>query len=564
MLRWMRIHNVAVIDRLEVDFEPGLNLLTGETGAGKSILIDALGLVLGSRASSELVRTGTDAAVVEAGFELTPMPRSLARRLSEVGVEIEAGDEIVIRRELTSTGRGKVTLNGVAGARQLLRDLAPYLADIHGQGDSSTLLRAGAGIDLLDRFGATRESRRGVKDAFRDLRRLTAEIDLIERRAKEKEVRRRDLEHALAEIDKAAPRPGEPGEDEVLLSERRLVGHAEKLKSLSEEVFATLYDDEGAALSRLSTAFKRVQELAAIDPRWEPYLKEREGILGQVQDLALFSRDYGQRVDVTPGRLDDIEARLSVLERLKKKYGASLEAVVDYRETARAELEELEGSEARIEELGRELAGAKAGYLTRAKELSRERHKAARRLERLVAKELPSLALEKARFRLEVTTDEERWEESGIDDVELLFTANPGEEPRPLARTASGGELSRFVLALKAVSARGERPKTLVFDEVDSGIGGRVADAVGEKLRELSAIHQVICVTHLPQIASFAPAHFRIDKMDKGGRTETHIARLTPEDRVDEIARMLAGAVVTESAREHARQLVREKTPSSR
>lgn len=553
----MRIRNVAVIDHLEVDFEPGLNLLTGETGAGKSILIDALGLVLGSRASSELVRTGTDTAVVEAGFDLDRVPKALARRLSEVGVEIE--DELVIRRELTSTGRGKVTVNGVAGARQLLRDLAPFLADIQGQGDSSTLLRPDAGLELLDRFGGTREVRREVRELYRETDRLASEIDRVERRAKERDLRRRELEHTLSEIDKANPRPGE---EEDLLTERRIVGHAEKLKSLSEEVFATLYDDEGAALSRLSTAFKRVQELASIDPRWEPYLKDREGILGQMQDLSLFSRDYTQNIDVTPGRLDDIESRLALLERLKKKYGVSLQAVMEHRDQSRSELDELEGSEERLEELTRALAEARHQYLSRAQELSRQRHNAARRLERLVAKELPSLALDKARFQLDVHTDEKAGRESGIDEVELLFTANSGEEPRPLAKTASGGELSRFVLALKAVSAKGERPKTLVFDEVDSGIGGRVADAVGEKLRELSAIHQVICVTHLPQIASFAPAHFRIDKMDRGGRTETRIERLTPEDRVDEIARMLAGAVVTESAREHARQLVREKTTS--
>ncbi len=491
------------------------------------------------------------------------MPKALARRLKEAGIEAaaEEEDEIVVRRELTASGRGKVTVNGVAGARQLLRDIAPYLADIHGQGESSTLLRADAGIDLLDRFGGTREARREVRDSFREVRRLVSAIDEAVRRSKARDARRRDLEHALSEIDKAAPRPGE---DEDLLAERRIVGHAEKLKSLSEDVFRTLYDEEDAALSRLTTAFKRVEELARIDPRWEPYLKEREGTLGQIQDMSLFSRDYAHNIDVTPGRLDDIESRLSILERLKKKYGGSLDAVVEHRELARIEISELESSEERIEALARDLAAAKSRYLSLARGLSRERHKAARRLEKMVSKELPSLALEKARFQLDVRTDEHEERESGIDTVELLFTANPGEEPRTLAKTASGGELSRFVLALKAVSAKGERAKTLVFDEIDSGIGGRVADAVGEKLRELSSIHQVICVTHLPQIASFAPAHFRIDKMDNCGRTETRIARLTPEDRVDEIARMLAGAVVTESAREHARQLVRDKTPSSR
>ncbi len=555
----MRIRNVAVIDRLEVDFEPGLNLLTGETGAGKSILIDALGLVLGSRASSDLVRSGEDIAVVEAGFETNPMPRSLARRLKEVGVE--ADDEVVIRRELQAEGRGKITVNGVAAARQLLRDIAPYLADIHGQGESSSLLRPEAGLDLLDRFGGTRDDRRGVRDTFREALRLEAEIAKVERRGRERDKRKREIEEALGEIEKAAPRAGE---DEDLLAERRLVGHAEKLKTLSEEVFRTLYEDEDSALTRLSSAWKRVSELASIDPRWLSYLGDKEALMSPLQDLALHSRDYARSIDVTPGRMDELESRLALLERLKKKYGGSLAEVLALRDRSRQEIFDLEGSEERISELKGLLDAARARYRALAKELSSKRRQAARRLQKLVSKELKDLALEKARFELELTTaddsDPALWRESGLDSAALLFTANPGEEPRPLGKTASGGELARFVLGLKAVSAKGERGKTLVFDEVDAGIGGRVADAVGEKLKELARIHQVICVTHLPQIASFAPAHYRIDKIEREGRTETRIARLDAESRVDEIARMLAGAVVTESAREHARQLVRDKS----
>jgi DNA repair protein RecN (Recombination protein N) len=555
----MRIRNVAVIDRLEVDFEPGLNLLTGETGAGKSILIDALGLVLGSRASADLVRSGAEAAIVEAGFELQPMPRSLARRLKEVGVDVE--DEIVIRRELQASGRGKVTVNGVAAARQLLRDVSPYLADIHGQGESSSLFRPDAGLDLLDRFGGSREERREVREAFREVRRLESDIARVERSGREREQRKRGLEEALREIESAAPRSGE---DEDLLAERRLVGHAEKLKVLSEEIFRTIYEDEESALTRLAAAWKRVSELASIDPRWLGYLGDKDALMSPLQDLALHARDYARNIDVTPGRLDELESRLAQLERLKKRHGGSLADVLAFREEARRELSGLEGSEEHLSELQGRVESARARYRERARGLSSRRLEAAKRLEKLVARELRDLALEKARFRLSLTaadgSDPALWRESGLDTAELLFTANPGEEPRPLAKTASGGELARFVLGLKAVSAKGERSKTLVFDEVDAGIGGRVADAVGEKLRELARVHQVICVTHLPQIASFAPAHYRIDKIERGGRTETRIARLDPESRVDEIARMLAGAVVTESARQHARQLVKDKT----
>jgi DNA repair protein RecN (Recombination protein N) len=555
----MRIRNVAVIDRLEVDFEPSLNLLTGETGAGKSILIDALGLVLGSRGSSELVRSGAEAAIVEAGFELEPMPRSLSRRLKEVGVEFE--NEIVIRRELQASGRGKVTVNGVAAAQKLLRDIAPYLADIHGQGETSSLSRPEAPLDILDRFGGTREDRREVRDHFRELRKLETEIQRVERRAQERDKRKRELEEALQEIEKAAPRPGE---DEELLVERKLVGHAEKLKALSAEIFQSLYEDEDSALSRLASAWKRVSELAAIDPRWQSYLGDKEALASQIQDLALHARDYARSIDVAPGRADEVESRLALLERLKRRYGGSLSEALALRDRARREILDLEGSEERLSELQSKAESARSRYRALAKALSSRRREAAGRLEKLVARELKDLALEKARFELSISTaddsDRSLWRESGLDTAELLFTANPGEEPRPLSKAASGGELARFALGLKAVSAKGERAKTLVFDEVDAGIGGRVADAVGEKLRELARVHQVICVTHLPQIASFAPAHYRIDKIEREGRTETRIARLDPDSRVDEIARMLAGAVVTESARQHARQLVKDKT----
>jgi DNA repair protein RecN (Recombination protein N) len=558
VLRWIRIRNVAVIDRLEVDFEPGLNLLTGETGAGKSILIDALGLVLGSRASSDLLRSGAETAIVEAGFELSPMPRSLARRLTPIGIEVE--EEIVVRRELNASGRGKVTVNGVAATAQLLRDMASHLADIHGQGESSSLLKPDAGLDILDRFGETRDRRRAVRDALRETRRIEQDIASVETRAREREKRKRELAEALDEIEKAGP---SAGEDEDLLAERRLVGHAEKLKMLSEEVFRMLYEDEDSAISRLGAAWKRVSELASIDPRWLSYLGDKESLMSPLQDLALHARDYARSIDVTPGRLDELESRLAQLERLKKKYGGTLAEVLALRERAKKGISELEGSEEKISELRGLLEAACSRYRTLAKELSARRRQSAKRLVKLVAAELKDLALEKARFRVELSSadgaDSSCWRESGLDLAELLFSANPGEEPRPLAKAASGGELSRFVLGLKAVSAKGESPRTLVFDEVDSGIGGRVADAVGKKLSELARVHQVICVTHLPQIASFAPAHYRIDKMEREGRTETRIARLDPESRVDEIARMLAGSVVTESAREHARQLVRDK-----
>ncbi|TDI41270.1 MAG: DNA repair protein RecN [Acidobacteria bacterium] len=549
----MRIDNVAVIDHLEVDFEAGLNLVTGETGAGKSILIDALGLVLGNRASSELVRTGAESAYVEAGFEMDPIPEFLDARLREAGIEAE--HELVIRREISKAGRGKIVVNGVGSSRALLRDISTSLVDIHGQGDNLALLRRDAGIELLDSYGGLSVLRGQVADAFAGVESTRGDLERLERVARERSSRREHLEFELGELDKAEL---VSGEDEELASERKLLTHAEKLKELSERSYASLYENEGSVVSRLAQVFQDVEQLASIDARWQCYLDERDALTGQLEDLALNLRDYREEIQVAPGKLDTIETRLTLLDRLKKKHGGTLDAVLERQESVRAELLELSRSSEKLEELRQRLDAARGKYHALAAELSKMRKNSAKRLEKAVAKELPSLALEKARFAVEMREGD--WRVSGVDVVGLLFSANPGEELRALGQVVSGGELSRFMLALKAVSAKDETSKVLVFDEVDAGIGGRVADAVGEKLKELATLHQVICVTHLPQIASFAPSHYRIDKIERRGRIETRIERLDSEARVDEIARMLAGAVVTESARAHARQLVTDKS----
>ena len=549
----MRVENVAVIDHLEVDFEAGLNLLTGETGAGKSILIDALGLVLGNRASSDLVRTGAESAHVEAGFEIDPFPELLGARLLDAGIEPEP--ELVIRREITKAGRGKIVVNGVGSSRALLRDMSTFLVDIHGQGDNLALLRPDAGIELLDVFSGLSVLRGQVADAFAGVESTQGELERLEQAAQERGSRREYLEFELNELDKAEL---VAGQDEELASERKLLTHAEKLKDLSERSYASLYENEGSVVSRLAQVFQHVEELASIDGRWQRYIDERDALTGQLEDLALNLRDYREEIQVAPGKLDAIETRLALLERLKKKHGGTLDAVLERQERAREELLKLSRSSDKLNELREQLDAARAKYRALAAELSKMRKNSAKRLEKAVVKELPSLALQKARFAAAISEGD--WRVSGMDVVDLLFSANPGEELRALGKVVSGGELSRFMLALKAVSAKGDTSKVLVFDEVDAGIGGRVADAVGEKLKELATLHQVICVTHLPQIASFAPSHYRIDKIERKGRIETRIERLDSEARVDEIARMLAGAVVTESARAHARQLVTEKS----
>ncbi len=559
MLRWIRVENIAVVELLEVDFEPGLNLLTGETGAGKSLLVDALGLILGSRASADIVRSGSAGARVEAAFEVNALPEKLRLRLEEAGISLE-DEELVIRREISSSGRGKVVVNGYAAALSLLKDLASYLADIHGQGENSSLLRPGADLELLDRLGDSHDLSSEVSIAFRKLRDLETTLSELEREDRDKQARQEFLEFQVNEIDRADI---QANEDQQLAEERKLLVHEERLRNAADEAYSALYEDEASVLGRLAQVWKRVSELAEIDSRLDPFLQSRASVTSQLEDLSLFLRDYRERIRFTPGRLDEVEERLALLERMKKKFGGSLESVLEHRAQCRENLARLENQEEEITRLRSEVEQTANRYLQKARQLSKRRTETAAILEKQVESELRGLAMEKARFEIRVSNSDavssDNWRENGLDDVEFLFTANPGEELRLLSRIASGGESSRFMLALKSVASRGEQRKTLVFDEVDTGIEGRVADVVGHKLKELSVTHQVICVTHLPQIASFADVHYRIEKNVSRGRTHTQIERLDHEGRVDEIARMLAGAAVTDSARRHAEQLVLEK-----
>jgi len=563
MLQWLHIKNIALIEQVEVDFAPGLNLLTGETGAGKSILVDALGLILGARSSPELIRTGAESASVEASFLLERAPVELRAVLDAASIDLEESG-LTVRREITRSGRGRVAVNGAAGAAALLRDLAPFLADIHGQGEAAFLQSPEAGLDVLDAAGLSAEPELGsrVESAFARLSALEHEITELQKVQREREARRDVLAYQLEEIERVAPRVGE---DQELASERAVLAHGEKLLALAEEAYGLLYESEQSALSQLAQVWKRLSELGAIDARFAPYLGARESLKSQLEDLAFFLRDYRDRVNFTPGRLDEVESRLAQIERLTKKYGGSLEAVLRQGQDCRRALENLETAADRELELSAEHSKVARDYYAAGQELSQRRQQAAKRLEKEVVAELRELAMEKSRFTAAFSDpptfeDRAQWGPRGLDRVELLFSGNPGEELRPLGRVASGGELSRFMLALKSVAARGESPKTLVFDEVDAGIGGRVAEILGRKLKGLARFHQVICVTHLPQIASFADAHFRLGKRQSKGRTITEIEQLDRDGRVNEIARMLAGETITETARRHAEQLVAGKT----
>lgn len=556
MIKWFKINNIALAASVELELGAGLTLLTGETGAGKSILVDAVGLLLGGRASPEMIRSGEEHALVEGLLE-TPEARVL---LESRGLPIE-GDEIVVRRELHASGKGKATVNGALVPLGVLRELGGRLVTIHGQHEPQGLLDPEAHCGLVDRHAGLSVDE--VATLYRRLRGIDAELDTLRRDRRDWERRREMLEFQAGEIEQAALGPGE---EEALRQERKVQANAGRLATLASEAYGLLYEDEAAALGRLSQLYKRLDELASIDARFVELAAGRAGIMAPLEDLSYFLRDYQGTLQVTPGRLDEIEARLALIERLKKKYGASLDEVLAFAARCRAELGPSGSADEREKALSAERGQVAGRYFERASELSRKRRAAAKDLQKRVEAELAQLAMERTRFRVQFdpdlppadASDPSSWGERGLEEVEFLLSPNPGEDPRPLARIASGGELSRILLALNAASGLEAEGKTLVFDEVDAGIGGRVAEVVGRKLRSIAQRHQVLCVTHLPQIAALAEAHFVVTKRAQKSRTVAEVRSLEGEARVEEVARMLGGETITDTARRHAREMVKQ------
>ena len=542
MLRFLSIRNLAVIDRLELEFASGLNVLTGETGAGKSILVGAVGLLAGGRGSSDLVRSGEDAAIVEAAFETA------------------AGSEIIVRREISAaSGRSRSFLDGALVSSTALREAAGPLVDLHGQHEHQRLLDPGTHLELLDMFAELSSDRALVGERFGRYQQLRSAQQALAARGRDARDRADFLAFQLEEIRRAAPRAGE---DEELDAERRVLANADRLQRLCTDAYTLLYEGEGAAIPTLSAAWKKVADLAAIDAQFAPHLEARDTIRPALEDLAFFLRSYAAGIDATPARLQQVEDRLDALERLKKKHGPLLADVLRRGDELARELDALDTSEARAAALDKELASAAAEYLDAAGRISERRRLAAADFSRRLERSLADLAM--ARTRCEVrfapADGPAAWSERGLDEGEFYISPNEGEEVRPLARIASGGELSRIMLALKTLAPTDAPGKTLVFDEVDAGIGGTVADIVGSRLRALGEQYQVLCITHLPQIAAYGTTHFRIAKEVKDGRTVTGVDRLSPRDRELELARMIAGADVSASVRASAREMLKRKS----
>lgn len=565
MLTFLKISNFALIDELRVEFDGGLNLLTGETGSGKSIIVDALGVLIGGRFTSDLLKSGEQNASVEGLFSVPRTPQ-LEQKLRDAGIEAGGGEaiDLVIRRELSAGGRNKIFINHQLATQTLLREMRPFLVDIHGQGEQQTLLDPETHIEMLDSYSGGRAASDQTRTLHRKLVMLSDELDALRRDEAEKLQLVDILRFQIDELERAELAVGE---DERLEEERRRLMNVEKLTTLCGESFDAIYEDSDSAIARISQASRRVEELSGFESSFISYFEGIESARAFLEDLAASLRDFAARLEFQPGRLAEIDERLAEVARLKRKYGGSIESALEHLARSQDRLRRIERSDEREMELKADLRSARESYLQVALKLHNERLRLAKKLERVVEHDLAEVAIEHARFKVQIEspadaeleneTDSRFFTERGIDRVEFLFSANVGESPKPLAKVASGGEASRLMLVLKTAGAASEFPRTIVFDEIDSGIGGRVSEAVGAKLKKLSATNQVLCVTHQPQIARFAEAHLLVRKEAASGRTLVSIDRLDRRGRVEEIARMLTGAEITESARRHARELLK-------
>lgn len=561
MLREIHVQNYAVIDSLQVEFAPGLNLLSGETGSGKSILVDALGLALGGRASAEVIRSGQERAQVTAVFRAEGRP-PWSTWLEACGLAQE--EELILRREILASGKSRMLVNDQPVTLAAVKSLAGLLVEMHGQNEHVALFARDAQLELLDQFAGVDEELLRVRELHTRRRELESEFDSLSQNEQE---RLRNIDLLSFQVQELEHAKIEPGEDARLEDEKRVLANLERVRAAATSAFSTLYEDEGAAYSRLAAAMYQIEDLRRYEPAVEPYVEPLASARASIEDTAGFLRNYLGKLEANPQRLEEIEDRLALLDRLKRKYGQTLEQILAYGEKTRLELAKMEHADERREAIQRELEKATGEYGKAAEALSTKRREAARKLTRLVREELAQLGMEKTRLEVHFESLlEGRAGPRGIDEVEFRISPNPGEELRPLEKIASGGEISRLMLALKTVVGT-NRPgagtarrtaRTFIFDEVDSGIGGRVAESVGQRLKRLARDGQVLCVTHLAQIACFADQHYYVEKFERSGRTLTSVTHLaTEKERAGELARMLSGSQITDAVLKHAAAMLK-------
>lgn len=564
MLANLRVRNYALLDEVDIEFTPGLNVLTGETGSGKSILIGALGLILGGRAASDTIRGGARTAIVEGLFEGKRDPQ-LRALLSEIGVEPEE-DALIIRREVGRDGRNRCTINGSLVTVSVLRKLGVLLVDLHGQHDHQTLLNPRTHRDFLDGFEDVRTPKQRVAEAYRRFSERSEALRLLEEELAATREREELYRFHLDELDQAEL---SPGEDEELERERAVLEHAEQLIRIASEASEALSEGEDAFVDGLGRVIRALEEAERIDPSIGEALESMRTARYQLDDCTDFLRRYRDRVEYDPARLEEVLDRLDLIGRLKRKYGATLEEVAVHRERIAGELDRMDTADERRNSLRGEVESARQELAESAKALSARRKQVARKLEGRVVAELAELGMGKTGFQVGIAWQESddgplhidgrryRVDAHGMDRIEFLISPNAGEDLKPLASIASGGEISRIMLSLKVILAESDRMPTLIFDELDIGIGGRIAESVGHRLKLLSRDHQVLCITHLHQVACWGRTHFTVHKQSARGRSITQVDHLDEDGRVREIARMLAGETVDAMALSHAREMLR-------
>jgi DNA repair protein RecN (Recombination protein N) len=554
MLAELRIVNFALIEQLSLQFQSGFTVLTGETGAGKSLLIDAIALLVGGRASTDQIRSGEDEAQLEAAFHL-PDTHPLLQRLRLQDIIGGKESELILRRVLSRSGRHRVYVNGSLCPLRVLEELGGTLVDIHGQHEQQSLLAAAKQLDALDGFGRLYELRGRYQQSYQEWKELSTQLDVWQRDVVDRASRESMLQFQAQEIEQARLLPDE---EEQLRSERQRLVHAHRLGELAHEAYVDLQADEQAVLTRLGRISRTLAELAKTDPTMRDCEQAVTESAIHLKELAGRLRDYAELLEADPERQAVVEDRLDLILRLKKKYGGSVETVVATGRLAREELQLLDNAQERMAGLTARLDEAVRRLHTLAQQLSKKRIDAAKRMTTLVGAELAALKMEQTIFQVTVSSDESAGGPgpAGRDRAEFLLSSNPGEPPRPLGRVASGGELSRIMLALKTVLAEMDQVPVLVFDEIDTGVGGAVAAAMGTRLRKLGSFHQVFCITHLPQIASQAEHHLLVEKGLESHRTSTSIRALKGMGREEEIARMLSGPTITKKVRETAAELM--------
>ncbi len=553
MLELLRIKNYALIDQLEARFCPGLNVLTGETGAGKSIIIGALNLVLGARASSEMLREGSDQVRVEAVFRVTDPPPRLARLLDEHDIELDCG-ELILSRTINADGRSRARVSGNVVPVSVLARIGDELVDLHGQHEHQSLLKTDRQLELLDAYAEAEGIRADVAQAVRKLNQIRGEIEELQADDRERARHVDFLRFELSEIDGARL---EPGEEERLKTRHNLVTNAERIYTLANEIRAALYeDDQGAAINAVDSALIRLEELGAIDNRFKPFAETLEAVRVQVEDVADSLREQTDEFEFEPEELEQLNARLALIGQLKRKYGPDIESILEYRRRAGAEIEAFESRDERIARLEEEHARLLKKTETKASALSKKRKQAAKKLDGRITEALHELGMKEGRFATEF--NQTGLSPRGLEMVRFMLTANAGEKTKPLKQVASGGEIARIMLAIKTVFADNDKIPALVFDEIDAGVGGQTAVKVAAKLKQLAQSHQVICITHIAQIAAAAHAHYSVSKSTHNKRTVTQIHQIDETDRVEEVARLLDGSVSGLSV-DHARDLLEKK-----